>query len=238
MAASTVDKGKRRAPETDERTPLLANEEGVVNGESSNSAAHHHSGDGMVNPWNRRILAGAILVLTTFLAAALVFIIGAGYHYASWVAHVNPNQLVKQGVVLKGPSNVEVIRVTGDCIELKVDGAVGIDADYILGLDREGGLFAGPRKSFGRWLARRVEQVTVSLGQIELYAPYSRSQHRIPTEPLLSLQASPVTIPLTTRRGDFDTSDDSWLTPLSVPVFLSPNKNGSFIGEYAEDAWK
>lgn len=241
MASPAVDKGKSRASETDERTPLLANEEGVVDGESSNvsTTAHHHSREGNANPWNRRILVGAIVLLTTFFAGALAFFIGAGYHYASWVAHVNPDQLVKQGVVLKGPSNVEVVNITGDFIELKVEGAVGIDADWIMGLEREGGgLFSGARKSFGRWLVRRVDQVTVSVGQLELYAPYSRSQHRIPTEPLLSLRASPVTIPLTTRRGDFDVSDDSWLTPISVPIFLSPNKNGSFIGEYAEDAWK
>ncbi|KAG8911849.1 hypothetical protein FRC00_005727, partial [Tulasnella sp. 408] len=241
MAGPAIDKGKSRASETDERTPLLANEAGIVEGESSNvsTAAHRHSSDGNANPWNRRILAGAILLLSTFFAGALVFVIGAGYHYASWVAHVNPDQLVKQGVVLKGPSNVEVVTVAADYVELKVEGAVGIDADWIMGLEREGGgLFGGARKSFGRWLVKRVDQVTVSLGHVELYAPYSRSQHRIPTDPLVSLRASPVTIPLTTRRGDFDASDDSWLTPVSVPVFLSPNKNGSFIGEYVEDALK
>lgn len=241
MAGPTINKGKSRASETDERTPLLANEAGVVEGESSNvsTAAHRHSSDGNANPWNRRILVGAIVLLSTFFAGALVFAIGAGYHYASWVAHVNPEQLVKQGVVLKGPSNVEVVTVAEDYVELKVEGAVGIDADWIMGLEREGGgLFGGARKSFGRWLVKRVDQVTVSLGHVELYAPYSRSQHKIPTDPLVSLRASPVTIPLTTRRGDFDASDDSWLTPVSVPVFLSPNKNGSFIGEYVEDAMK
>ncbi|KIO21306.1 hypothetical protein M407DRAFT_29081 [Tulasnella calospora MUT 4182] len=241
MASPAINKGKGRASETDERTPLLANEEGIVDGESSNvsTTADRHPRDGNANPWNRRILVGAILLLSTFFAGALVFAIGAGYHYASWVAHVNPEQLVKQGVVLKGPSNVEVVNVAEDHIELKVEGAVGIDADWIMGLEREGGgLFGGARKSFGRWLVKRVDQVTVSLGQVELYAPYSRSQHRIPTDPLVSLRASPVTIPLTTRRGDFDAVDDSWLTPISVPVFLAPNKNGSFIGEYAEEALK
>lgn len=78
--------------------------------------------------------------------------------------------------------------------------------------------------------------MTVTVGDIHLYAPYSRSQHRIPDAPLVSVFLPSITVPLTTRRSRLNAYDDSWLTPLSIPMLVYPNKNTTLLTEFAKDS--
>lgn len=93
----------------------------------------------------------------------------------------------------------------------------------------------GLGKVLDRPLAKKASTVTVSLGDIQLYAPYSRSQHRIPDEPLMVVSIPSITIPLTTRRYRLGPSDDPWLTLVSIPILVYPNSNTTAILEYLKD---
>lgn len=236
MSSPTVDKGKQRAPAADETTPLLGQE---------GSGSHSYSASSSLVPepeaydWNRPILTVALLSLAVFFFTAFVFFITSGYHYASWVAHISPEELVQRGVVIKPPSNVEVLQVTNDAVVIQVDVAAGIDADWVLGLEQvqDSDLLGSARRWFGRWIAERVEEVTVTAADVRIYAPYSRMHHRVPTEPFITLKAAPVTVPLTTRRrSEYGINDESWLTQLSLPIVIQPHHNGTVLMEYVQDA--
>ncbi|KAG8898044.1 hypothetical protein FRB99_007691 [Tulasnella sp. 403] len=231
----------------DERTPLLVTQEGGPSREYSTTPSSDVVADdyrapssnarNAMNQMGQPLLVVGTLSLVACLITAFIFVITSGYHYAAWAAHVPTELLVKRGVVWKGPTNVEVLNFAEDAVTLRIDGAAGIDADWIMGLDEgDGGILDGPRRWFGHWLVERVEQVTVSVADVLVYAPYSRSQHRVPNEPLLRLSTPPVTVPLTVRRSEFGVEDDSWLTPLSIPVVIRPERNASLLVEYVEDA--
>ncbi|KAG8871956.1 hypothetical protein FRB97_008175 [Tulasnella sp. 331] len=236
MADNNKGKGKASNGCLDERTPLL-------NGGPSSRDERTALESPTRSPWNRRLLIGALALLALCSFATFIFIIAASYSFASCASHVEPEAMLAEGaIVWKGPSDIQVVHMAPEGILMQVEGRIGIDADWIIGLEHNSGtnarfgLFEGARKALGRWLVKRVDTITVTIGDIHLYAPYSRSQHRVPDAPLASIILQSITVPLTTRRSQFKMSDDSWLTPLSIPMLVYLNENSTLLMEFGKDS--
>lgn len=232
-------KGKAKATEEglNENTPLLS-------GEPSSSPTSYGQEPSLstsrTSSWTRRLLVVALALLAISSLAIFIFLIVASYSYASYASHIKPETLVQEGaVVWRGPSDISIIQVMPEGVIVRVEGSIGIDADWIMGLEQQSmqmGLLEGARRGLGRWLVRRVDTVTVTLGEMRLYAPYDRSQHRIPDTPLMTMTVPSITVPLTTRRSSHGDSDESWLTQLAIPVVIIPNKNTSSLVDFGKDA--
>ncbi|KAG9023946.1 hypothetical protein FRB95_012296 [Tulasnella sp. JGI-2019a] len=231
-------KGKGRATNGshDERTPLL-NGEPSSRGEEATPDATGRSA------WTHRLIRTSMVLLALCGLGILLFLIAASYSFASFASHIEPQAMFDQGaIVWKGPSDIKIVDMSPTGVVMRVEGSIGIDADWIMGLDMNSGtnmrlsVLEGARKALGRWLVKKADTVTVTVGDMRLYTPYSRSQHRTPDAPLLSVFLPSITVPLTTRRSRFGASDDSWLTRLSIPMLVYPHENTTLLTEFAKDA--
>ena len=181
------------------------------------------------------MLASSLATLTLCFIAIITLILLAGFSYAEPATHTAPQALIQQAVVFRGPSHVDITNVTSDSLLLNVEGAIGINADVLLGLNQQqGGRLSRPRTAFGRWLVRRLGSVTVSLSTISIYAPYSRTIHAVPSTPLFEIQPPTFSLPLTVNPPD----DDTWLSPLSLSILVHPAQSNNALLSYAEDALK
>ncbi|KAG8940648.1 hypothetical protein FRC03_005225 [Tulasnella sp. 419] len=233
--SSPDPKGKGKAPAVamDERTPLLSSSSSTENEtEASFSTGDSHQ---FRNNRTRKFLYIALfLVIISFLGILCILVLAAS-SYAAPASHRSTEDILRNGVVLKGPTNVEFGNVTQDGITIQLEGLVGINADWLLALDENrGGLFSGLRRSFGRWVIGTVKSVTVTSSAVGVYIPFSRRLHRIPTDPLLTLNLPEINIPLTTRPPD----DDSWLTPISLPLQVKVEQSDDVLLEFLQNVWE
>ena len=218
-----VDKGKQRAREPSERTPLLASSSRII---EDHVAPPAHS--------NRRLWAK---LTTVFLISLSICIVGfvllalLAWSYASRASNLDPQDVISNDLVLSGPDKVDVLNVTDDGgIWVKVHGRIGMDAGKVIGVgsDPEDNILKDIWKAFGRWGVRTLDRVTVNLTTIIVVPEHDQ------TETLVTLEIPPIELPLTVNPPN----DKSWLTPISTTIFIQPTSNSTLILHFLKDAWQ
>ncbi|EGO01207.1 hypothetical protein SERLA73DRAFT_159693 [Serpula lacrymans var. lacrymans S7.3] len=225
-------KGRARAPET-ERTPLLASQTSASanNGGPSTPVYYHELGTSTrarQRLWSKLtciFLSSLLFCITIFLLLAIL-----AYSYAARLKDVSPEDLVNQALRVQGPDRVDVIDVTEEGgLWVNVEGRVGIDAGSVIGVntDDDEGTFTDMWKSLGRWGVNLLSDVSVDLSTIHITSPHD------PSTKLASISAPPISIPITSNPP----RDFSWLTPITVPVYVLPTQNVSALMQFVRDTW-
>jgi hypothetical protein len=216
-----VDKGKSRAepPAASERTPLLASQSFSRREDSVLRAARSQRS----LFFKLIIVFFATLIVCIFVLIILAFL---AYTYASRVSKLAPEDLLRQGLIIRGPDRVDLLNATGDGeIWVNFQGRVGVDAGRILGVQRneEGdNIFTDVWKNLGRWGVERLNTITVKLDTIVLKPSYDPSIH------LASLDVPKMALPLTIDPPP----DES-----SIPVLVRHSPNASTLVDFVNDAW-
>ena len=214
-----VDKGKRRATEPTERTPLLVS-----------SLSHHEA---LPTTDSVRLLRKRLT--TVFLVSLSVCIVVFGIlaalalSYASRASSLDPETVIHQ-LTFSGPDRIDVLNFSQAGIWLNMRVKVGVDAGKVIGVasDPEDGLFRFLWKAFGRWSVRTLDKVTVNMTIVHI-TPDDNF-----TESLIDLDIPPLELPLTVDPPD----DKSWLTPLSMPVFVRPTSNSTLLLGFLKESWR
>ncbi|KAG6828723.1 hypothetical protein H0H92_006952 [Tricholoma furcatifolium] len=223
-----TNKGKGRAEDPTERTPLLAEQS------SSNILARHDYETALSQRQsNRRLRSRLTMVFLGSLSLTIaVFVLVAllAWSYATRVSTISPNDVVETALVLQGPDRVDVTKITysGE-IWLTVDARLGMDAGIVIGVNNEpkDTLASSVWKALGRWGIQTLDRVTVNLSTITIA---SRSNS---STVLATIVASPVLVPLKSNPPN----DSSWLTPVSISVAIRPNTDISTWLHFIRDSW-
>lgn len=226
----SVDKGKARADPSEwtERTPLL--------GTTSGSFSPHHPvaliGANSTPPHRQTLLAkllSVFLVTLSLCIIAFVFVALILYSYASRTSGLSPQDLVQRALVLQGPDRLDVLNITksGD-IWLRIDGKLGLDAGAAIGVNTQDSdsLLSDLWKSIGRWSIHRLDRISVNTTLIRISSPNG--------DLLANISVPPLELPLTANPPQ----DQTWLTPLSLPVLLQPTKDIRTLARFATDSWR
>ncbi|KAH9921816.1 uncharacterized protein B0H18DRAFT_1020320 [Fomitopsis serialis] len=225
-AGHRVDKGKGRArsPDPTESTPLLG----------STSGSYISSVDPESPPHTRRLYSR---LLTVFLASlslcflALLLLIIIILSYRARAVSASPDEIIRHALVLRGPDRVDVLNTTGDGgIWMKIHGRVGIDAGHVAGVNTaEGDSLVGDAwKAIGRWGIRRLDKVSVNLSTIAVVPEGD------PGNTLTTITLPPLELALTANPP----SDNSWLTPVAIPVLIRPTKDAKTLMRFVRQSWK
>ncbi|KAJ6565632.1 hypothetical protein DFH09DRAFT_1157700 [Mycena vulgaris] len=218
---TTVDKGKRRAQDPTERTPLLGS----------------HSSTTLDDPpvptaVRRRLLSKLTLVFLTSFVVSVLAAVALGllaWSYASQVSHVSADDILNEGLVFQGPDRVDVLNVTwGGGIWVNVEARMGFDAGAIIGVNASpdgDGFFQDIWKALGRWGVRTLDRVSVSMTTIHLTSETGVI--------LATIESTPVVVPLTANPPD----DLTWLTRISIPLLIQPTSNTSALIHFVREAW-
>lgn len=215
-----VDKGKRRASEPTERTPLLVSSSRVTEAEAP-AESHRRL---------RKKLTTVFLLSLSTCIVAFVLLALLAWSYASRVSALDPDAIIHQDLVFTGPDRVEVVQVSRTGAWLNVQGKVGMDAGKTIGVgsDADDGLLRDLWKSFGRWSIRTLDRVAVNMTTIRIAPDYD------PTETLVLLEIPPIEVPLTVDPPN----DQSWLTTISTPVFIRPTSNATLLLRFLKESWR
>jgi hypothetical protein len=141
---------------------------------------------------------------------------------------VSPEDILENALVIQGPYRVSVLNLTADGgAWIQVRARVGIDAGSIMGVDTDDdeGTFNDIWKSFGRWGVGILDRVTVDISTAQIF---SQKQALLAT-----LDSPPFELPLTVNPP----YDDSWLSPLSLTLFVVPTRNASDVNQFVYDSW-
>ncbi|THU87982.1 hypothetical protein K435DRAFT_762209 [Dendrothele bispora CBS 962.96] len=221
------NKGKGRALEPTERTPLLDRASG-----SSSPATYEPTEP--VTSQRRRLLTHLfrvfLLTLSLCIVAILVVLLLA-WSYTSRSSELSPQDVINKALVFEGPQHIDVLNITwSEGMWVNVQGRVGVDAGAVVGVNsnEEDSFLERIWKSIGRWGVRRLDRVSVTSSTINVTA--------IQDDPpvLASIDIPSLELPLTTDPP----SDSTWLKPFSTPVFIRPTTNVSDLLRFAREAWK
>jgi hypothetical protein len=169
---------------------------------------------------------GHLLGTIAFIVVALL-----AYSYAARAKAVASDDLLDRAVTVQGPDRLDVLNVTEDGgIWVSLEGRVGVDAGSAIGVNAEDddGILSSIWKSIGRWGIRRLDRITIKLTTIHI-SP--QDDHEII---LAAVDACPIDLPLTAEAP----SDLSWLTKVSVPIFINPSRNASTLIQFVRDCWR
>ncbi|KAJ7092795.1 hypothetical protein B0H15DRAFT_832541 [Mycena belliarum] len=221
-APSTVDKGKGRARDPTERTPLLGSSSSVLDDPDAPAPA----------VVRRRLISK---LTTVFLASFVSSVLAAAalgllaWSYASRVSHVSPDDILTDGLVFRGPDRIDVLNITqSGGLWVNVEARMGFDAGAVVGVNAspEGDSFLENLwKAVGRWGVRSLDRVSVNMTTI-----YLTSHSTV----LATIEVSPVVVPLTANPP----SDMSWLTRISTPLLIRPTSNTSDLIHFVREAWR
>ncbi|KAG1738884.1 uncharacterized protein EDB91DRAFT_1054199 [Suillus paluster] len=168
----------------------------------------------------RRILAGLFFCMIISLLLDLLV-----YFYAA-STRLSDVHVLQNALVLQGPYRVSILNITQDGgAWIQLQARVGIDAGPIMSDDDEG-IFYDMWKPFGRWGVKLLDRVTVdveSTAQI-----FSQRQALLAAVDPLSFE-----LPLTVNPPH----DDSWLSPMSLTLFVVPTRNASDINQFVHESW-
>ncbi|KAI6145072.1 hypothetical protein BKA82DRAFT_4169754 [Pisolithus tinctorius] len=225
-AGDAKGKSKANAPEqTSERTPLLQ-------GEASQSTLLSDIVIDAENAGARHRLRSTLTLVffTSLFLCLLIFavIVLFAYSFASTLSDVSPQDLLEKGIVFEGPKRVDVLNATDGGIWINVNARVGIDAGSILGVNSEDdeGTLKGAWKSMGRLGVRLIKTVSADLSAVYIYSF---------TQALLGVVSlEPLELPITANPP----SNNSWLTPVSIPLFIQPTNNSSDLAQFVNDSWR
>lgn len=218
------NKGKSRAQDPTETTPLLASSS------HSDSLAETPSS---VARGNHRLRSKLLYVFLFSLSFTIIVVVSSAllaWSYATRVSSIPPEELLSKAVFFRYPSHIDVLRAEEGIVWLQVQGKLGVDAGSILGVRRnpEGdGFFMGIWKLLGRWGIRRVGKVTVHFSSIHVTPEYNLSLV------LASVHIADLDVSLNPNPP----SDKSWLSDVTVHLAVQPTSNTSVILQFVEDAW-
>ncbi|KAF7327215.1 hypothetical protein MKEN_00298600 [Mycena kentingensis (nom. inval.)] len=224
VSPPSIDKGKRRAADAEpsERTPLLGERSTTLLDDPAPAVAQ------------RRLRSKLKCVFWTSLVATVVSLVAAGllaWSYASRASHISTDDIMDQGLVVRGPDRVDVLSVspTGG-IRLRVQGRMGFDAGAVMGVNAQSSdsLLGDIWKALGRWGVRTLDHVAVNMSSITLTAASD------PTIVLATIVPAPVVVPLTANPP----ADLSWLTPISTTVLIRPTTNATALVKFVREAWR
>ncbi|KAG1859244.1 hypothetical protein F4604DRAFT_1658780 [Suillus subluteus] len=223
-------KGKARHPEPSEQTPLLLHHSDVAPSQpratDDEDVDLESSSDARRRLWSKLIfvfLASLSSCIVIFLLLALL-----AYSYAARLSHVSPEDVLENALVIQGPYRVSVLNVTADGgTWIEVRARVGIDAGSIVGVDMDDdeGTLYNIWKSFGQWGVKILDRVTVDISTAQIF---SQRQALLAT-----LHSPPFELPLTVDPP----YDDSWLSSLSLTIFVIPTQDASDMNQFVHDSW-
>lgn len=162
---------------------------------------------------------------------AFIILAIMAYSYAERASHISPNDILENAITFKGPDRIDVLNITSDGgIWLNVTGRIGVDAGAAMGVksDEDDGLFHDIWKAFGRWGIRSIDRVNVQLDTIRIS----------PGDDTSTLLASIDLPPLEMRLTAQPPPDLSWLTKVSLPIFIAPTQNASILMKFVRDSWR
>lgn len=217
-----VDKGKQRAQDPTERTPLLGSSSALLNDAEASIPADSR----------RRLRATLTTVFLVSLSLCLIlFVLLAllALSYASRASNLKPEDIVNHHLVFAGPDKVDVLNVTKEGVWLHVHGRIGLDAGKAIDIntDLEDGPLRELWKAIGRWSVRTLDKVSVNMSTITVTPEYD-------TAPLVLLDIAPLELPLSVDPPD----DLSWLTPVSTPVHVRLTANHTHVIEFLKESWR
>ena len=216
-----VDKGKRRAQDPTERTPLLGSSSRAEDLDTTPSNSHRRL---------RSKLTTVFLVSLSLCIMSFVIVALFAWSYASRASHLTPEDVINQHLVLVGPNHVDIINITDDGgIWLNVGGKIGLDAGSAIGIesDPEDGLFTDLWKIVGRWGVHRLERVSVQLSTITISPEHDRHAT------LMAIDIPPIELPLAVDPP----RDTSWLTHISIPIHFQVTTNTTLLLQFLKDSW-
>ncbi|KAG5647888.1 hypothetical protein DXG03_007812 [Asterophora parasitica] len=220
-------KRKGRALEPTESTPLLTGQSRPSSNDESPSPMEQTNS-------SRRLRSRLTIVFLVSLSLCIgVFVLLAllAWSYAAKVSQISPDDVLRDGMVLRGPDRVDVVNITSGEIWLSIDTRLGVNAGAVAGMnsDLEGAsLLVDLWKCVGRWGVRKLERVSVSLSTITI------TPDADPLTILASIETSPLTIPLTVNPPN----DLSWLTHVPMLALVRPNNDTSTLIAFLRDAWR
>lgn len=220
----TKGKGKAEPRQATETTPLLeAGSSQVSGGEDDldlvNSSVTRR------RLWKRLIF---VFILTLSLCLSIFLALGLlAYSYATRFSYLSPDDVLANGLVFQGPEKVDVINATDGGLWIRLDARVGVDAGSILGVNTvdDEGTLETLWKSFGRLGISILGTVTADVATV-----YVSSDRAL----LATVSAQPMQLPITSNPPH----DPSWLTPVSVIIFVRPTDNSSDFIQFMEDSWR
>ena len=217
----TKGKGKYEPREATETTPLLGAGSSQVSGEEeldleNNSVARRRL-------WKRLIfvfLCTLSFCFLVFLALALL-----AYSYATRIFYLSPDDVLANALIFQGPDKVDVINATDGGLWIRVDARLGVDVGSIIGAntDNDEGTLSDLWKSVGRLGIHILGTVSANAATVYVYSDQAL---------LATVSAQPLHLPVTSNPPH----DSSWLTPVSVPVFVRPTDNSSTLAQFVEDS--
>lgn len=220
----TKGKGKAEPREATETTPLLEAGSSQVSGDEDELHLENSSIPRR-RLWKRLILVFFFtFTLCLFVFLALVLLT---YSYATRLLYLSPDDVLAKGLVFQGPDKVDVINATDGGLWIRLDARVGVDAGSIINVntaDNEG-TPSDLWKSVGRLGIRILGTVSANVATVYVYSDRAF---------LATVSPQPVHLPITSNPPD----DSSWLTPVSVPVFVRPTDNSSDLARFVEDSWR
>jgi len=222
-----VDKGKARAQEPTERTPLLGGTSQPPLVLDSDDEEHHTS----ISRRLRARLTAVFLVTLSFCIIALVLFALLAWTYAARASRLTPEDIIKNDLVYQGPNRLDVLNISLDGgVWVRVEGRLGVDAGAAIGVnsDAEDGIWTDLWKMFGRHGVRALGKVSVNMSTVMITPQYDTSIV------LLTVQIPPLEVPLTVDPP----RDFSWLTTVSTTVFLQPTTNTTLLLRFLKDSWQ
>lgn len=227
-------KGKARHPEPSEHTPLLLNhnindvassqtrptdEEDIFDLESSSDTRR-----GLWSKLTFVFFASLVFCIIAFLLLALL-----AYSYAARLSDISPQDVLENALVIQGPYRVNVLNVTADGgIWIQVQARVGVDAGSIMGVntDNDEGTFNDMWKSLGRLGVKLLDRVTVDISATQIFSQRQTL--------LCTVNPQTFELPLTVNPP----YDDSWLSPISLPLLVIPTQNASDANQFVHESWR
>lgn len=222
-----IGKGKKRAfLEPTEQTPLLG-------GTSQASPAFIE--DASPSTYSNRPLWSKLttVFLLSFCFCVLGFVLAAvlAWSYAARVAGLTPDLILNKNLVFRGPDYVDVLNITADGgIWVNVEGRVGLDAGTLIGVEprADDNFMKGMWKTVGRWGVRTLDSVAVNMTTIRIMSEGDRSIT------LAFVDVAPLQVPLTVNPP----TDLSWLTNVSLPIFIKPKANATTLLHFLNQSWQ
>lgn len=212
-------KGRARPQDLDERTPLLA----------SGSGTQYNPEPG--TPRHRRLFARLLFVYLYFFSFCIllfILVLLIAYSYGYKASGISSDELIRRALVARGPDRLDVLNITGDGgIWVRVRGRVGLDAGGVIGVatEEDESYLKYWWKSIGRWGIEQLDTITVNLTTIDVS---SKHDH------LATVTIPPLDLSLTADPPH----DDSWLSEVSIPVYVQPTKNMTALLHFVRESWR
>lgn len=229
-----VSKGKGRAIDVQdtERTPLL---NASTSGDSSTSLRPDgdvpHAGSEDRQPRQRSIFSQIMsLIAVGVIIAFFGFLIFLVFVWATLrgapASRQAPETIVNHATRWRTTS-IEVANVTGGFIVVSVSGQLGVDTEWILGIDPDDdSAMASARRATGRWLVS-------AFGGLHANAPTTFSVWNHDGTFLLNCTTSKLDVPVLPNSG----RGAIRMSPVTVPLRISPTDNTTDLLRFAEATW-